>query len=207
MLKQYEGLILYRTQLIGHKSGKLIVHGLHDYATVFLNGVYVGSIDRTLGQNTIQLPVSDTKIPVLEILVENMGRINFAAQMTDRKGITDRVTLNGMTLMNWDVFNLPMSPEYIANLKESSDKRPGMFYKTTVQLEEPGDCYIDMQNFDKGILYVNGRNLGRFWNVGPQFRLYCPGVWLKAGANEIIIFDMHKTEPGTIKGVETLEIE
>lgn len=205
MLNQYEGLILYRTNLIGHKSGKLTVYNLNDYATVFMDGKYVGTIDRTLGQNSINLPASDSKNPVLDILVENMGHINFAAQMIDRKGITDRVLLNGMTLMNWEVFNLPMSSQYVSALKEGTSTRPGMFFKTNVQLEQPGDCYIDMTNFEKGLLYVNGHNLGRFWNVGPQFRLYCPGVWLKPGNNEIVIFDMHKTTPATIKGVKTLE--
>lgn len=107
--------------------------------------------------------------------------------------------------MNWEIFNLPMNMEYISNLKTSSNDRPGKFFKTTLQIDKPGDCYIDMQNFEKGILYVNGHNLGRFWNVGPQFRLYCPGVWLKPGANEVIIFDLHKTTPGTIKGETSLE--
>jgi len=205
MMKQYEGMILYRTKLIGHKSGKLRVDEVHDYATVFLNGRYIGSIDRTLGQHTIDLPVSNVENPVLDILVESMGRINFAAQMIDRKGITDRVTLNGMTLMNWEAFNIPMSSEYVSNLKESDTVRPGMFFKTTLQLDKAGDCYIDLKDFTKGLVYVNGHNLGRFWNVGPQYRLYCPGVWLKEGTNEIIIFDMHQTEPGVIQGVETLE--
>lgn len=205
ILKQYEGLILYRTKLIGHKSGKLRIDELHDYATVFLNGRYIGSIDRSLGQNAITLPVSNVENPVLDILVESMGRINFAAQMIDRKGITDRVTLNGMTLMNWEAFSIPMSSEYISGLKKSDTVRPGMFFKTTLQLNEVGDCYIDMKDFTKGIVYVNGHNLGRYWNVGPQFRLYCPGVWLKKGDNDIVIFDMHQIEPGIIKGVETLE--
>ena len=205
MMNQYEGLILYRTKLIGHKSGTLRVDEVHDYATVFLNGRYIGSIDRTLGQHSIELPVSNVENPVLDILVESMGRINFAAQMIDRKGITDRVTLNGMTLMNWDAFNIPMSTEYVSKLKQTDTVRPGMFFKATIQLNKTGDCYIDMKDFTKGLVYVNGHNLGRFWNVGPQYRLYCPGVWLKEGKNEIIVFDMHQTEPGVLKGVETLE--
>lgn len=205
MMNQYEGMILYRTKLIGHKSGTLRVDEVHDYATVFLNGRYIGSIDRTLGQHSIELPVSNVENPVLDILVESMGRINFAAQMIDRKGITDRVTLNGMTLMNWDAFNIPMSTEYVSKLKQTDTVRPGMFFKATIQLNKTGDCYIDMKDFTKGLVYVNGHNLGRFWNVGPQYRLYCPGVWLKEGKNEIIVFDMHQTEPGVLKGVETLE--
>lgn len=206
MLHQYEGLILYRTRLIGRKSGTLRVDDVHDYATVFLNGRYIGCIDRTLGQNSIEIPVSNTEeAPVLDILVEGMGRINFAAYMIDRKGITERVTLSGMTLMNWEAYSLPMSADYVASLKESSTVRPGMFFKATVNLDETGDCYIDMSDFTKGIVYVNGHNLGRYWNVGPQYRLYCPGVWLHKGANEVIIFDIHQTEPGVIKGYKTLK--
>lgn len=204
MLHQYEGLILYRTRLTGHKSGLLHIDELHDYATVFLNGRYIGSIDRTLGQNTLAIPVSGEENPVLDILVESMGRINFAARMIDRKGITERVTLNGMTLMNWEAFSIPMSAEYVASLKASTTVRPGMFFKAVLNLEETGDCYIDMRDFTKGIVYVNGHNLGRYWNVGPQFRLYCPGVWLHKGANEIVVFDMHQTEPGVIAGYKTL---
>ena len=205
MLHQYEGLILYRTRLTGQKSGTLRIDEVHDYATVFLNGRYIGSIDRTLGQNSLIIPVSGEEHPVLDILVESMGRINFAAQMIDRKGITDHVTLNGMTLMNWEAFSIPMSADYVSSLKASATVRPGMFFKATLNLEETGDCYIDMKDFTKGVVYVNGHNLGRYWNVGPQFRLYCPGVWLRKGANEVVIFDMHQTEPGVITGHKTLD--
>ena len=166
----------------------------------------MGSIDRTLGQNTIEIPVSNTdEAPVLDILVEGMGRVNFAAYMIDRKGITERVTLSGMTLMDWEAYSLPMSTDYVASLKESDTVRPGMFFKATLNLNETGDCYIDMSDFTKGIVYVNGHNLGRYWNVGPQYRLYCPGVWLRKGANEVVIFDLHQTEPGVIKGYRTLK--
>lgn len=208
MLNQYEGLILYRTRLVGHKSGLLRVDDVHDYATVFLNGRYLGTIDRTLGQNSIKIPVSGgDENPVLDILVEGMGRINFAAYMIDRKGITERVTLNGMTLMNWEAYSLPMSADYVASLRNGDTVRPGMFFKATLNLDETGDCYIDMRDFTKGIVYVNGHNLGRYWNVGPQYRLYCPGVWLRKGANEVVIFDLHQTEAGSIKGYKTLKGE
>lgn len=205
MLGQYEGYILYRTKLVGRKSGKLRIDDVHDYATVFLNGDYIGSIDRTLGQNSITLPVTDVENPVLEILVEGMGRINFAAYMIDRKGITERVTLEGMTLMNWEVFSLPMSSDYMKTLEKSGTVRPGMFFKANLELDKTGDCYIDMSGFTKGFVVVNGYNLGRYWNVGPQHRLYCPGVWLKEGVNEILIFDIHQTTPGIIRGMDKLE--
>ena len=62
------------------------------------------------------------------------------------------------------------------------------------------DTYLDMKGFYKGFIWVNGHNLGRFWRVGPQFRLFCPGVWLKEGINEIYVLDMLYDEPHSITG-------
>ena len=201
------GFMVYKTTLVGHKSGKLDIVELHDYATVFLNGQYVGKIDRRLGEHSIELPKSDVKDPVLEILVEGMGRINFAQALIDRKGITDRVTLNGMTLMNWEVFGLPMKSEFVQQLQpaKSGEVKPGEFFKGTFTLNNTGDTYLDMTNFKKGMVWVNGHNLGRYWEIGPQKRLYCPAPWLKKGENEIVVLDQHQLEAATVKGEKTLE--
>ncbi|MGE0079326.1 MAG: beta-galactosidase [Bacteroidales bacterium] len=205
-LDQNQGYMVYRTTLIGHKSGKLTVTELHDYATVFLNGKYIGKMDRREGINTIEIPKTEEKFPVLEILVEGMGHINFAQHIIDRKGITDRVTLNGMTLMNWEVFKLPMDDKFVLNLKSSTNfDKEGIFFKGKFNIDKVADTYIDMSNYTKGVVWVNGHNLGRYWNIGPQFRLYCPSVWLKKGENEIIVFDSHLTEAKTVKGEKTLE--
>lgn len=201
------GFILYKTELIGHKKGTLVVTDIHDYATVFLNGKYIGRLDRREGINSIEIPESKAEKPVLEILVEAMGRINFAQHLIDRKGITERVTLNGMTLMNWQVYNLPMDEKYVYNLR-SSNRNPGkegMFFKGTMYLTAPGDTFIDMSNFRKGIVWVNGHNLGRYWNIGPQKRLYCPATFLQKGVNEVLVFDLHQTEPQIAVGFKTLE--
>lgn len=201
------GFILYKTELVGHKSGKLTVTDLHDYATVFVNGKYIGYLDRREGINTIDIPESKAEKPVLEILVEGMGRINFAQHLIDRKGITDRVTLNGMTLMNWKVYNLPMDDKYIYNLR-SSNRNPGkegIFFKGSFFLSTPGDTYLDLSNFRKGIAWVNGHNLGRFWNIGPQKRLYCPATFLRKGTNEMIVFDLTQTQAQIVVGFKTLE--
>ena len=200
------GFMVYKTTLIGHKSGKLTIKDLHDYATVFLNGKYVGKIDRRLGERTIDLPKSDVQNPVLEILVEGMGRINFADALIDRKGITDRVVLNGMTLMNWEVYGLPMTEKFVQELSASSNNaaKPGQFFKATFNLDKTGDTYIDMSGYRKGIVWVNGHNLGRYWEIGPQKNLYCPAPWLKKGANEIVVFDLHQEAPAPVKGVVSL---
>jgi len=205
-LDQNQGYMIYKTTLIGHKSGKLDVTNIHDYALVYLNGKYIGDLDRGKEISSIKIPKTDVKDPVLEILVEGMGHINFAQHMIDRKGITDRVTLNGMTLMNWDIYKLPMSNDYISSLKPStSTSKQGLFFKGTFSLNSTADTYFDMSNFKKGIVWVNGHNLGRFWEIGPQKRLYCPACWLKNGDNEILVYDSYLTEAKTIKGMKTAE--
>ncbi|HLN56261.1 MAG TPA: beta-galactosidase family protein [Bacteroidales bacterium] len=206
------GFMLYRTELVGHKKGRLTVTDLHDYAIVFLNGKYIGKLDRREGINTIDIPESNVKTPVLDILVEGMGRINFAQYMIDRKGITDRVTLNGMTLMNWKVFGLPMDEKFIYNLRSSGKNldKPGIFFRGNFMINaaagvSKGDTYIDVSNFTKGIVWVNGHNLGRYWNIGPQTRLYCPASFLREGLNEVMIFDLHETSMKMVAGWKTME--
>jgi beta-galactosidase len=201
------GFILYTTELIGHKKGKLTVTDIHDYATVFLNGEYIGTLDRREGINSIDLPESKAARPVLEILVEGMGRINFAQNLIDRKGITDRVTLNGMTLMNWKVYNLPMDEKFIYNLRSSSRNpgKKGIFFKGNFFLAAAGDTFLDISNFQKGIAWVNGHNLGRYWSIGPQKRLYCPATFLRQGTNEMIVFDLQQTESQIVVGFKTAE--
>ena len=204
--QHYYGLALYRTNLIGRKSGTLKITDLHDYATVFIDGEYVGKIDRKEGENSIEIPPSENAYPVLDILVEGMGRINFAQELIDRKGITERVSLNGMTLMNWDVFLLPMDRNYVTGLTKSLEapNRPGVFFKGKFKLETVADTYIDMSGYAKGIVWVNGNNLGRYWEIGPQHSLYCPASFLKKGDNEIVVFDLHQAKAVDIKGITEL---
>lgn len=203
---QKNGFILYKTTLIGHKSGKLTITEPHDFAMIYLNGKLIDTMYRDGGKWTIDLPKTDVKNPVLEILVESMGHINFAQYMVDRKGITDRVTLNGMTLMDWQIYPLPFDEKFISNLKTTvPGEKPGIFFKGNFDLNEANDTYIDLSNYQKGVVWVNGHNLGRYWNVGPQFHLYCPAHWLKKGKNEVVVFDLHQLQAATISGVKTLE--
>ncbi len=206
MLGQTHGLMLYRTKLIGRKSGQLVLRELNDYGLVFLNGRFIGTLDRRLGQNTIELPQTDVTVPTLEILVEAMGHINFGEFIIDRKGITERATLNGMTLMNWETYGFPLDEKWVSSLPEAQvdASRPGAFFKGSFQLHQVADTYLDMSRYQKGFVWVNGHNLGRYWSIGPQQRLYCPAPWLRRGSNEIIVLDLHQTETRPISGREAL---
>ncbi len=206
---QYFGFILYRTQLTGHHSGKLTLTDLHDYALVYLDGQYIGALDRSQKQQTIDLPKTDPPARQLDIFVEGMGRINYGQRLLDPKGITDRVTLNGMTLMNWQVFNLPMETKFIESLRPDDRSpwrtQPGQFFKGAFNLSTLGDTYLDLSGWHKGVVWVNGHNLGRYWNIGPQQRLFLPAAFLRLGANEVIVFDLQRVEPAPLFGTRSLE--
>jgi beta-galactosidase len=97
--------------------------------------------------------------------------------------------------------------EFVQQLQaaKTTEVKPGEFFKGAFTLTNTGDTYLDMSNFKKGMVWVNGHNLGRYWEIGPQKRLYCPAPWLKKGENEIVVFDQHQLEAATVKGEKTLE--
>ena len=205
--RQDYGLILYRTDLTDYKKGILTVTDIHDYATVFLNGEYVGNLDRRAGINSIELPECKVQNPQLEILVEALGRINYGQNIIDRKGITEKVTLNGNIILNWKIFKLPMDKQFIYHLRSSGKvlNKPGIFFRGALSFAYTGDTYLDMSPYKKGFVWVNGHNLGRYWDIGPQKRLYCPATFLKPGLNEVIIFDLEMTEGQPVRGMAAAE--
>jgi len=204
---QNHGFILYRTRLLGHRGGKLTVTDLHDYGLVFVGGRFAGAIDRTKNETSLDIPGGEPANETLDILVEAMGRINYGPRLLDRKGVTDRVTLDNMTLMGWDVHPLPMDADFLGRIRfgRRPAERPGNFFRGRFEVRGAGDTFLDMSGWKKGVVWVNGRNLGRYWDIGPQKRLYCPAPFLKEGANEIVVFDLHALRPAPVAGFADLE--
>ena len=200
-LDQAYGYILYRTTIADAAKGDLVLDELHDYATIYANGKAIGSLDRRLAQNTLAVDLAaGTK---LDFLVENSGRINYSTMLRgERKGITKQVTLGGKPVTNWQIYSLPMSnPE---KLPFSAEACTGpCFYRGTLDVDAPGDTFLDTSAFMKGFVWVNGHALGRIWAIGPQKALYLPGPWLKKGANEVIVFDLEGA-PGRALAGRTL---
>jgi beta-galactosidase GanA len=204
---QNHGYILYRTRLRGPVWGPLRIEELHDVAYVFLDGAFVGRLERRLNQNAIEIPPGTNPRPVLDILVEGMGRINFGSRLIDRKGITEWVTLRGVTLTAWEVTPLPFGE---AHLKKLRFQDPGpvhapALFRGEFTLQRRGDVFLDCSGWSKGVVWVNGRNLGRYWSIGPQQRLYVPAPWLKEGTNEVIVFDPEATAWKGLRGVESMK--
>ena len=203
------GSILYRTTLPAVKAGTtLLIDEVHDWAQVFINGKLVGRLDRRRGENTIKLPASAAGAQ-LDILIEAMGRVNFDKAIHDRKGITNKVALitenSAEELKDWTVYNLPVDYSFVKDKKYAPGTKVDgpAYYRATFNLETPGDVFLDMQTWGKGMVWVNGKAMGRFWEIGPQQTLFMPGCWLKKGENEIIVLDLKGPEKASVKGLKT----
>ncbi len=202
-LNQAYGFVLYRTDITGALSGTLKIGGLRDYGIVFINGKRVGILDRRLKQDEINITVPGGKA-TLEILVENLGRINFGPYLLkNKKGITDKVLLSDKELTNWQMFSLPFDDITNVNSKNKKPNADAPVIKTaTIELKEVADTYFDMSNWGKGVVWVNGHNLGRYWYIGPQQTIYVPAEWLKKGANKIAVLELIKPEQRVLQSSE-----
>ncbi len=198
------GCILYRTKIPAGAAMTLEPAAIHDFGFVFLDGKRAGILDRRTANAKVSLP-ERTKAAQLDILVEPMGRINFGPEMADRKGLIAPVKLDGQILKDWEIFNLPMDDKMLAGLKFTG-KKPNLnapaFWRGTFNLEKAGDTFLDLRGWGKGDLWVNGRCLGRYWNIGPSQTAYAPGCWLRPGENEIIMLDLTGPENPIVAGLE-----
>ncbi len=188
-LDQAYGYVLYRAKLEAGDGGKLVLGGLHDYAQVYVDQKLVGTADRRLGTDTVELPKLD-HAAMLDILVENSGRVNYTKVIrTERKGLTGTVTLDGKEPQSWEIYSLPMDKVTALPFKAEPCSGP-CFYQVQMDVKTPADTYLDTRGLHKGFVWLGSQPLGRFWSVGPQFALYTPGPWLHAGNNAITIFDL-----------------
>jgi beta-galactosidase len=192
-LNQGYGFVLYRTTLKNKAEGLLKIKEMRDYATVFINGKLVNTLDRRLKQDSLLLQ-NIAPNSILDILVENNGRINYGPFLADnRQGITESVSLNGKELQNWKMYQFPFEDLARWNFTGKNSIGQPALYKGTFELKETGDTYLDMRSFGKGFVFLNGHNLGKYWQIGPQQTIYVPSVWLKKGKNEVIVFDQLKS--------------
>ena len=212
------GSMFYETTLPTVSTPSLLtLNDCHDFAQVFIDGKYIGKIDRVKNEKSIVLPAV-TIGQKLTILIEAMGRINFGRAIKDFKGITKSVTLTAeceghqltFDLKNWRIATIPCDYQTAVNALSSAQPHSSLafpsaaercffvlhpsfkkgYYRANFTLKKVGDTFINMEAFGKGMVYVNGHALGRFWNIGPQQTLYVPGCWLKKGKNEVVVLDI-----------------
>ncbi|XP_006150028.1 beta-galactosidase-1-like protein 3 [Tupaia chinensis] len=185
------GFVLYETPICS--KGSLHAHA-YDMAQVFLNETMIGILNEDF-QNVYISKVENCQL--LRILVENQGRVNFSWKMQDeRKGFLGPIFFNNVSLEGFTIYSLEMKMSFFNRLR-SAPWRPApesywgpAFYQGTLKAGAfPKDTFLSLENWTYGFVFINGRNLGRYWNIGPQKTLYLPATWLKPGDNEIILFE------------------
>ena len=204
------GYIIYETKAPAPSSGLKIENG-QDRIIGYKNEEPRFTLfdKETANEQKLDLAAGDK----LTLMVENLGRVNFADKIPfQRKGINGKVLAGGNALSNWNYYCLNLDGSQLSkiNWDASSGKddtgvtgkdkaSTPTFTRLTFDVEEACDTYLDFTGWGKGCIFLNGFNLGRFWEIGPQKRLYVPAPLLKIGKNELIIFE---TEGKTAESVE-----
>lgn len=198
-LGQRYGFMSYSTFLeIEPQDPSVLQVNVRDRAIVYLDDVEAGTLQYTV-INELPLPPRYKKGQRLRLLIENMGRRNYQMLSDCTKGLIDNATVDGSVLKNWEVKGYPFNSEDIAALDdlEPTEKVsfPGVFRGqfTLKKNEEPLDTFISMENWGKGIVFINEYNLGRYWKVGPQVTLYVPGCYLRKypANNTVTVVELH----------------
>ncbi|MNQ66479.1 Beta-galactosidase precursor [compost metagenome] len=208
-LGQNYGYIVYSTTISGPRTGEsLHIQEVHDRAQVFLDGVYQGVVERWDARPLqMDIPAGGAK---LDIVVENMGRVNYGPKLRDSKGITEGVRMNNQFLFDWTIHPLPLD-NLAAVLFEPTEEVNGIknrpaFYQGEFTVDGAADTFVKLAGWTKGVVWINGFNLGRYWEQGPQVTLYVPGPLLQEGRNEIVILELHHAEKLVVELVDAPDL-
>ena len=193
------GFIAYRTRLNrDYDNVKLTFAELGDRAQIYINKDLAGIV---YINDSLEIEISAKEGDYLTVLCENMGRANFGPKMMRKKGISGRCLLGGKIHFDWEVYPLPMDNLDIISFDKNETEEKSVFYKGIINIEgAPKDTFLKLDNFTKGFVVLNGFNLGRYWEIGPQKTLYVPASVLKEGENQLIVF-----ESDGIKGEAVIE--
>lgn len=205
---QARGSMLYKTTIPAGPACTLSVGAANDFTWVYADGKEVGKMDRRRRNYEVTIPARQ-KETTIELFIHAMGRINFGKEVHDRKGINGEVKFASdgkeITPSEWEVYNIDYEEEWLSALKfaesHTPNDKPG-FWEGTFTIEELGDTYLDVSTWGKGVVWVNGNCLGRYWNIGPTQTMYLPAPWLKEGENEIVILDIVGPEKMVISGIK-----
>jgi beta-galactosidase len=194
---QGHGCILYRTIVPAGPAAVMRAEQVRDFGWVFLDGKQVGVLDRRARRCEVKLP-ERAAAARLDILVEAMGHVNFGHEIHDRKGLAGPVLA-----AKWRVYPLRLDAPMLAGLtwKSAAGKGPA-FWRGSFNLDKPADTFLDLRAWGKGVVWLNGHCLARYWNIGPTQTAYVPGPWLRAGSNEIIVLDLVGPSQPVLAGLE-----
>ncbi|AIQ36285.1 beta-galactosidase [Paenibacillus sp. FSL R5-0345] len=201
------GFILYSTKISGPRSGmELVLQEVRDRALVFANGAFVGTVERWDPRGIpLEVPTEGLQI---DILVENMGRVNYGPLLRDPKGITCGVRLGYQFLHDWTIRSLPLNDLKGLSFTpiDCEQRQQPTFYRGNFQVNKPEDTFLRLDGWTKGQAFINGFNLGRYWEKGPTKTMYLPAPLLRQGENELILFELHGVLESVVTFVDTPEL-
>uniref|UniRef100_A0A8C6STL0 Beta-galactosidase n=1 Tax=Neogobius melanostomus TaxID=47308 RepID=A0A8C6STL0_9GOBI len=190
---QSYGYTLYETAI--NSGGSLKSNNnIRDRALVFVEKQFIGVLD----YESLELMLPDGKVrKTLSFLVENFGRVNYGPSLGEqRKGIVGDIELNKKPLQDFLIYSLEMKPAFINRSTSghwvSMRQKPSFpgFFQTKLHIKtQPKDTFVNLPGWGKGVIFVNGRNLGRYYSAGPQQTLYLPAPWLNRGENQLMVFE------------------
>ncbi|QGZ38601.1 beta-galactosidase [Pseudoduganella flava] len=211
-IEQYDisrGLVAYRVTLPPGPAAVLEAAKVRDLAWVYVDGREVGTMDTRHRRFKVELPAR-TQAATLEILLYTIARVNFGVEIHDRKGLHGPVTLRAkgakaQPLENWEIRAIDFDADGVLpplTWQRAKAKGPA-FWRGGFDVAATGDTFLDMASWGQGIVWINGRCLGRYWSIGPTQTMYLPGPWLRQGRNEIVVLDLTGPQGNRIAGLAT----
>lgn len=193
-LGSYYGFVNYRTETSG---GNLKIPKIHDHAVIMVNDEIIADIDRE-DEKAVEIPKGK-----LDILVQNMGRINAAFLMVEEKGLPEGVKLYNVPITGWENIGLPLNNLDKLKFTSGIPKKGPAFYYAEFEISEIGDTFLKMSGFTRGVAFINGHNIGRYWNIGPPVTMFVSQHLLVKGYNEVIIFELTAIpEDGSVEFID-----
>jgi beta-galactosidase len=205
-IEQYDisrGLVSYRVTLPAGPAGTLEAAKVRDLAWVYIDGKQVGTMDTRYRRFKVDLPARSRPV-TLEILLYTIARVNFGVEIHDRKGMHGPVRFAGQPLENWEIRAIDFDADGVLpplTWKTGRAKGPA-FWRGGFDAPQTGDTFLDMSSWGQGVVWVNGRCLGRYWNIGPTQTMYLPGPWIKRGRNEVVVLDLTGPQSARIAGLK-----
>lgn len=189
------GYIVYSTKaFIGAEGAKLMLPEIHDIAHIYIDGEYIKTLFRN--EEKPEVLITKTGDVKIDILVENMGRINYGIYLKDKKGLVGDINLFDIEynvyskLFSYDVYSLELE-KLPCEFNGEKELNAPMFYKYEFEADVCEDTVLRLDGFTRGVAFINGFNLGRHWTIeNSENKLYIPAPLIKKGKNEIIVFDV-----------------
>lgn len=199
-LGQGYGFILYRAEVRGPRETQNVrIQEPRDRAYIYKNDELLGVQYRNDRE-----PAVSTDIPAegatLSVLVENMGRVNYGAYLKDSKGVTEGIGFGWNFIYHWQTYPLPLDDLSAVDFIEQKpvfDSTP-LLLRAEIDIDECCDTFVKLPGFKKGMIFINGRALSRYWEVGPQRSAYLPAPFLKKGKNELIVLELEGFDEASV---------